>query len=143
MKYNFTDDFWERIYLNINRIDPNKLFGSVLYLGMGTCYIPRLQSDNVIKSTIVEIDDDVIEYNKDIIKDSWEIIKADVYDYEPEFLYDFIFIDIFYHTTEKDNMEGLIYKYINFLKESGKIFYLDSVCKKVNKKKYKDFLIFV
>lgn len=143
MKYNFTDDFWERIYLNVNRIDPNKLFGSILYLGMGTCYIPRLQSDNVIKTTIIEIDDDVIDYNKDIVENSWKVIKADVYYYEPKLLYDFIFIDIFYQKTEKDIMEALIDKYIPFLKENGKIFYLDSVCREVDKKKYKDFLIFV
>jgi len=137
-----SDSLWNSIYLTNNKIDPSILFGSILYLGMGTCFIPRLQSKNVIDTDIVEIDENMIDYNKNI-SNNWNVIKADVYKYETIKKYDFIFIDIFYTKINKDIMEGLIDRYIPFLKEGGKIFYLDSVCKSVDKEKYKDFLIFV
>ena len=48
-----SDTLWSGIYLNNNKIDPSILFGSILYLGMGTCFIPRLQSDKVIDTDII------------------------------------------------------------------------------------------
>lgn len=137
-----SDSLWNSIYLTNNKIDPSILFGSILYLGMGTCFIPRLQSKNVIDTDIVEIDENMIDYNKNI-SNNWNVIKADVYKYETIKKYDFIFIDIFYKKTTKDIMEGLIDRYIPFLKEGGKIFYLNSVCRDLDKEKYKDVLIFV
>jgi hypothetical protein len=135
-----SDSLCYKIYININKIDPSILFGSILYLGMGTCFIPRLQSDKVIDTDIIEIDENMIEYNKNITH-KWNVIKADVYEYETIKKYDFIFIDIFYKKINKDIMEGLIDRYNPFLKEGGKIFYLNSVCRDLDKEKYKDFLL--
>jgi spermidine synthase len=137
-----SDALWSGIYLNNNKIDPSILFGSILYLGMGTCFIPRLQSDKVIDTDIIEIDENMIEYNKNITH-KWNVIKDDVYEYETIKKYDFIFIDIFYKKVEREIMEYLIEKYIKNLKSDGKIFYLNSVCRDVDKEKYKDVLIFV
>jgi spermidine synthase len=94
-----SDSLWNSIYLTNNKIDPSILFGSILYLGMGTCFIPRLQSKNVIDTDIVEIDENMIDYNKNI-SNNWNVIKADVYKYETIKKYDFIFIDIFYFYIE-------------------------------------------
>jgi hypothetical protein len=135
-----SDVLWSSIYLNNNKIDPSILFGSILYLGMGTCFIPRLQSDKVIDTDIVEIDENMIEYNKNITH-KWNVIKADVYEYETIKKYDFIFIDIFYKKVEREIMEYLIEKYIKNLKSDGKIFYLKSVCKELDREKYKHILL--
>lgn len=127
----YNDDFWKSTYLDINKIEPHKLWGSVLYLGMGTSLIPRLQSDKVLKTTIVEIDKDTIDFNikNQLIKEGWIIIEADAYKYETNELYDFIFIDIFYHSIDKDIMNLLIEKYRHFLTKEGTILYLQSVVK--------------
>jgi hypothetical protein len=107
---------------------------------MGTCFIPRLQSDKVIDTDIIEIDENMIEYNKNITH-KWNVIKADVYEYETIKKYDFIFIDIFYKKVEREIMEYLIEKYIKNLKSDGKIFYLKSVCKELDREKYKHILL--
>lgn len=125
------DSFWKPIYLNTNKIEPHSLWGSVLYLGMGNSLIPRLQSDEVTKTTIVEIDEGTIQFNKDnnLLKPEWIIYLDDVYSFEPPDTYDFIFIDIFYQTTTKSVMDGLIDRYKPYLNDGGKIFYLQSVVK--------------
>jgi hypothetical protein len=127
----YTDDFWTPIYLNINKIEPHTLWGSVLYLGMGSSLIPRLQSDKVTKTIIVEIDEGTIQYNKDnnLLQPEWVIYLDDVFTFKPLDSYDFIFIDIFYHSTTKSVMEGLIDRYKPYLNDGGKIFYLQSVVK--------------
>jgi hypothetical protein len=135
------DDEWCYIYTVLNKIEPNRLSGSVLYLGMGTCYIPSLQSDKVTTTHILELEQEVIDYNKDI-NPSWKVIKCDAYTYEPEQKYDFIFIDIFYHRTTKEIMECLIDRYLDALNVDGKIFYLHTVCKEVDKSKYMGHLAF-
>jgi hypothetical protein len=127
----YKDEFWKPIYLNRNKIEPQNLRGSVLYLGMGSSLIPRLQSENVTKTTIVEIDKGTIDFNinNHLLQNDWIIIEADAYTYEPNELYDFIFIDIFYHSTTKETMNGLIERYSKYLKECGEVFYLRSVVK--------------
>ena len=127
----YSDDFWTPIYLINNKIEPQSLRGSVLYLGMGSSLIPRLQSENVIKTTIVEIDKNTINFNinNHLLQNDWIIIEADAYTYEPNELYDFIFIDIFYQSTTKEIMNNLIERYSKYLKEGGEVFYLRSVVK--------------
>jgi hypothetical protein len=120
----------------LNNIDPNRLYGSVLYLGLGTCFIPSLQTDKVTTTHILELKQEVIDYNTVPHK----VIKGDAYTYIPEQFYDFIFIDIFYHRTNKENMESLIDRYIPYLNPNGKILYLHTVCREVDKEKYKDIL---
>jgi hypothetical protein len=105
---------------------------------MGSSLIPRLQSDKVTKTTIVEIDEGTIQYNKDnnLLQPEWIIYLDDVFTFKPLNTYDFIFIDIFYNTIEESVMEGLINRYKPFLNDGGKIFYLQSVViPNINKRK--------
>lgn len=128
----FSEDFLREMYLKVNKIEPDKLWGSILYLGMGNSFIPRLQSDNVIKTTILEIEDYVIEYNKknDLLKKDWIIIKGDAYTYKTNEKFDFIFIDIFYEEIDSITMNSLIRKYKEYLNYGGKILYLKSVVRR-------------
>jgi spermidine synthase len=128
-KYLKNDKIYEYIYLNINGIEPDKFSGSVLYLGMGTCIIPKLQSINVNKTTIVEIDENMIKFNKDNIKEDWIIINEDAYIFNTNEKFDFIFIDIFYEQTNKENLDILIDKYSKLLNENGTLIYLKNITK--------------
>lgn len=125
----YTDNFWKPIYLDVNKIEPHSLWGSVLYLGMGNSLIPRLQSDEVTKTTIVEIDEGTIQFNKNnnLLKPEWVIYLDDVYLFEPPDTYDFIFIDIFYQSTTESVLNELIDKYKPFINDGGKIFHLQSI----------------
>jgi hypothetical protein len=135
------DILWSNIYLSANKIDPNSLSGSILYLGMGTCFIPRLQGSAVTTTHILEIDDEMIRYNENIIKSDWLVIKGDAFIYEPSIKYDLIFIDIFYQKVNREVMESLIERYSDYLTPMGKIFYLHTVCRAVDRDKYNDVLL--
>jgi spermidine synthase len=125
----YRNDIWDRIYEEINGINPKEWYGSVLYLGMGRCYNPLKQSNEVTKTTIVEIDQRTIDYNKDIIKPEWNIICDDVYKFEPTEKYDFIFVDIWYETIESNAVDELIDRYKKYLSENGTILYLRTIKK--------------
>jgi len=123
------DSFWLPIYKR-NGIEPNIFKGSVLYLGMGSCLFPRLQQ-NVSKTTIVEIDKKVIDWNKEKghLKEDWNIINEDAFIFETDEKFDIIFIDIFYQTTTNKIMNILINKYSNALTSQGILLKLNSVIK--------------
>ena len=125
----YRNDIWDRIYEEINGINPKEWYGSVLYLGMGRCYNPLKQSDKVTKTTIVEIDQRTIDYNADVIKPEWNIICDDVYNFEPTEKYDFIFVDIWYEQVEAEVVDKLIEKYQKYLAEHGQIMYLKTIKK--------------
>ena len=123
------EEFWNTAYVLRNNIHPEEWYGSVLYLGMGRCYNPLKQSDEVTKTTIVEIDQRTIDYNADVIKPEWNIICEDVYKFEPTDTYDFIFVDIWYQQVESNVVDELIDKYTKYLSENGTILYLRTIKK--------------
>jgi hypothetical protein len=122
----FGDDLWERAY-GLNDLHPENWFGSVLYLGMGACYIPRIQSHNVTKTTIVEIDQRTIDHNQFRIKPEWVIVCEDAYKFEPTEQYDFIFVDIWYHATPINVIDELVDRYRRYLKDNGEIISLQTI----------------
>lgn len=123
-KYRFVDDDeYFRIYTK-NDIKIDELYGKVLYLGMGDLYIPRKQPDAVIKTTIVEIDPEVIALNKPKIKPDWEIICEDAYTYKPTIYYDFIVADIWYLLQPKKHMEEFRKLYESY---GDKIYFLEKI----------------
>ena len=123
------EEFWNTAYVLRNNIHTEEWYGSVLYLGMGRCYNPLKQSDEVTKTTIVEIDQRTIDYNADVIKPEWNIICEDVYKFEPTEKYDFIFVDIWYQQVESNVVDELIGKYTKYLSENGTILYLKTIKK--------------
>jgi spermidine synthase len=123
------EEIWNNAYVVRNNIHPEEWYGSVLYLGMGTCYNPLKQSNKVTKTTIVEIDQRTIDYNKDILKPEWNIICKDAYEFEPMEKYDFIFVDIWYQQVEGHIVDSLIEKYKKHLSKKGQILYLRTIKK--------------
>lgn len=124
------DKEWLPIY-KINDITPEVFKGSVLYLGMGSCLFPRLQNESVTKTTIVELEVDVIDWNRNrnYIKEEWIVINQDAFKFETEERFDMIFIDIFYQTTTLEVMNQLVNKYNKMLNNDGKISYLSKIIK--------------
>ena len=122
------DREWLPLY-KINGITPEVFKGSVLYLGMGSCLFPRLQNESVTKTTIVELEKEVIYWNtkRNYIKDEWNIINQDAFKFETEEKFDIIFIDIFYQTTTLEIMNLLIDKYSKVLSTGGKVLFLQNV----------------
>lgn len=125
----YQDSIWDRVYEEINGINPKEWYGSVLYLGMGMCYNPLKQSDKVTKTTIVEIDQRTIDYQKAKTKAEWIVICDDVYNFEPTEKYDFIFVDIWYEQVESNIVDDIVEKYKKYLTENGQIFYLKTIKK--------------
>lgn len=123
----YDDAFWHKAYVEWNDIHPENWSGSVLYLGMGSCYNPLKQSDQVTKTTIVEIDQKTIDFNKDKIKPEWVIVCADVNEFEPEEKYDIIFADIWYTKVKAEVVDAIIEKYKNHLTENGQVIYLKTI----------------
>lgn len=113
----------------INNINPKEWWGSILYLGMGMCYCPLEQSDKVTKTTIVEIDQRTVDFNKDIIKPEWTVICDDAYKFEPVEKYDFIFADIWWEQVESHVVDDLVERYKRYLNENGQVLYLKTVRK--------------
>ena len=125
----YQDSIWDRVYEEINGINPKEWYGSVLYLGMGMCYNPLKQSDKVTKTTIVEIDQRTIDYQKAKTKAEWIVICDDVYNFEPIEKYDFIFVDIWYEQVEAEVVDDIVEKYKQYLTENGHILYLKTIKK--------------
>lgn len=123
--YNKT--IWDSIYAEMNSINPEEWYGSVLYLGMGMCYNPLKQSNKVTKTTIIEIDQRTIDFNKEVIKPEWIVICDNVYRFEPIEKYDFIFVDIWWEQVESYIVDNLIERYKKYLNEDGQILYLKTI----------------
>lgn len=120
---------WDYIYAIQNNIHPEEWYGSVLYLGMGSCYAPYKQSDKVTRTTIVEIDQRTIDFNKDNIKPDWVITCNDALIFEPTEKYDFIFIDIWYNKVDPQVVDDLVDRYKKHLTDNGQVLYLRSIKK--------------
>jgi predicted RNA methylase len=92
----YTDQKNKVLYARENII-PQSFKWSVLYLGMGTCFLPRMQSENVTRTVIVENDERIIEINEyeKRIDESWEVIKWDAWAVDLDEEFDVIVADIF------------------------------------------------
>jgi predicted RNA methylase len=128
---NLSQESLERVYKLQNNIDPKYFKGEVLHVGMGTCYLPLLQTSKATHTTIVEIDPDIIQYNKDKIKNNWTIIQEDAYNFFSTLKYDIIMLDIWYRPVEQVKVFNLVEKYKNFLKPTGKVLYLKGLIKPI------------
>jgi len=119
----------DSIYKSRNGIYPEDFYGDVLHVGLGTCYLPNQHTDDVTSTTIIEIDQEVIDYNQAVIKQDWVIIQHDAKTFETETKYDIIMLDIWYDPVENQEVFDLVEKYETFLKPGGKILYLKSILK--------------
>lgn len=85
-KYCFlSKETYKRVYLDVNKIDPSSFYGDVLYLGLGDAFLPEIQSKNVLTTTIVEINENLVNQKRKLIETKgWKIIQEDAYMYVPE-----------------------------------------------------------
>ena len=117
----------ERLYMDIPM---KEFYGSVLYIGMGSAWVPRNQSDSVNQTTIVEIDPNIVQRYGDLIKPEWKIIIDDAWRFNTYEKFDFIFIDIWDSMVPIKYIEMIRKKYSNFLNPGGRIIFLEKVIKK-------------
>jgi predicted RNA methylase len=123
-----SDNVCYSIYCLTNEIKPEDFYGDVLYLGMGSCFLPKRQTDNVLSTTIIEIDQSIIESNKAITNSKqWMVVNADVYDYQPDKTYDVIVVDIWFEVQSQTTVMELVNKYKKYLKKDGKIMHLKTI----------------
>ena len=111
-------------------IPMKEFYGSVLYIGMGSAWVPRNQSDSVNQTTIVEIDPNIVQRYGDLIKPEWKIIIDDAWRFNTYEKFDFIFIDIWDSMVPIKYIEMIRKKYSNFLNPGGRIIFLEKVIKK-------------
>lgn len=123
------DSLWQNIYWHHNAVDSRNYAGAVLYLGMGSCFLPRNQSDLVTKTVIVEIDPAVIAYNKakNNLSDTWTVVQDDAWLHEPTDLFNIIVVDIWYGQETRLMIEKLCDRYRKHLAPDGRIDYLSTV----------------
>jgi len=119
----FNDKTYNDVY-ELNNITIDRFYGDVLFVGMGDLYFPINVDVNSI--TIIEKYDKPINKYKDITMD-FNVIKADAFDFETTYKYDVIFLDIWYHVEDINVVNNLIRKYSNYLKDDGKLLYLDTI----------------
>lgn len=123
------DSLWQNIYWHHNGVDSRNYAGSVLYVGMGSCFLPRTQSPRVTNTVIVEIDPTVIAFNttKKHLHTDWTVVEADAWSYEPADVFDKIVVDIWYGQEIHSNVTKLCDRYRPYLAAGGTIDYLSTV----------------
>ncbi len=135
MKYNisyniYSKPTWDNVckrYFKKSNVDVETFYGDVLYVGMGSAYGPRKQSDKVKSTTIIEYDPIIIK-KFNIPEKNWNIIQADAYEVDlGENKYDFIFIDIFLYKIPRSKYNFILNKYNKHLKKEGKIFFIKTL----------------
>lgn len=125
----YTDDFWTNIYWHHNGVDSRRFHGAALYLGMGTCFLPRHQTRSVTQTVIVEIDPAVIAWNQehDHLDSGWTVIQIDAYGYEPDQAFDHIVVDIWYDQQCASVVQNLMDRYKPYLTPTGTVLNLKTV----------------
>ncbi len=126
----YTLPLWDKIsprYFKKSNVDIENFYGDVLYVGMGSAYGPRKQSDKVESTTIIEYNPNIIKLHN-IPEKNWNIIEADAYEVDlGENKYDFIFVDIFLRVIPRSKYNFLLTKYSKHLKKEGKIFFIKTL----------------
>lgn len=112
------------------KIPMNLFYGSVLYVGMGSAWVPRNQSSGVIKTTIIENSVEIIDRYRDLLDPDWIIIQEDAWRFWTDDRFDFIFIDIWDSLTPVKYIEMMRSRYSKLLKAEGEILFLESIIKK-------------
>lgn len=128
------DDILSKIYFEINDLQPEDFTGSILYLGWGFNFLPRIMNSNASKTTIVENASEVIEWNtvRNNQQEGWTIVNEDAYLFETAEKFDTIVIDLWFDQIEQSELQILINKYTNMLTQKGKILYLPLIIKDSN-----------
>lgn len=112
------------------KIPMDLFYGSVLYVGMGSAWVPRNQSRRVIKTSIIENSVEIIDRYRELLDPDWNIIQEDAWRFRTDERFDFIFIDIWDSLTPVKYIEMMRSRYDKLLKVNGKILFLDSIIKK-------------
>lgn len=108
-------------YFRISEVYIDKFFGDVLYVGMGTAYGPRNQSDKVKSTTIIEKYNNIID-DFNLPEKQWNIINDCAYEVDlKNNKYDFIYIDIWTGFIPKEEFNILNKKYSKHLKKNGEL----------------------
>ena len=119
------------------RVDYSQIIGDVLYLGMGSMWVPRNQGNRVKSTTIIEKYQKIIDRFSSLANTEWEILKGDIYKYIPNKTYDVIFADIFIIPFTYAESIEIINLYKEYLKPGGKIIFLEKLLDKTTLPKNK------
>ena len=116
-KLPYGSSIWDKVclaYFSKSDIYPKKMYGDVLWVGMGDAYGPRNQSENVTSTTILEKD--------------WNIIEGCAYSYDfKDQKFDFIILDIWAHLIYASELKSLMEKYTKHLKKEGIILHIKTL----------------
>jgi hypothetical protein len=116
------DSFMKTVYADVSIHD---FYGDVLYLGMGSLWIPRKQTDKVTSTTIIEIDSEIIKQFSHHLKPDWKLINTNAWTYEPIKSYDVIFADVWHNIIDYVEVKKMFDKYKDYLKPNGYMICLD------------------
>lgn len=129
-KLPYGSNTWDKVclaYFSKSDIYPQKMYGDVLWVGMGDAYGPRNQSENVKSTTILENDDNIIE-KFNIPEKKWNIIEGCAYSYDfKDQKFDFIILDIWAHLIYGNELKLLKEKYEKHLKKEGIILHIKTL----------------
>ena len=129
-KLPYGSSIWDKVcaaYFAKSDIYPKKMYGDVLWVGMGDAYGPRNQSENVKSTTIIENDDDIIQ-KFNIPEKKWNIIEACAYKHDfKDKKFDFIVLDIWAHLIYARELESLKEKYKKHLKKEGILLHIKTL----------------
>jgi predicted O-methyltransferase YrrM len=124
MDFYSNDDILKKIYSNI----PIQEFkGSVMYVGMGSAWVPRQQPSNVYRTLIIEKDKEIIDKYSHLLKPDWEVVNEDAWMFYTEEKFDFIFIDIWNNLVLDKYMVIIESLYSKYLRPGGKILFLEQL----------------
>jgi len=110
-------------------IEPAYFKGAVLYLGLGSAYLPRHQGTGVTSTTIVEKDPELVEYFSNLIAPDWEVIIESAEAWKTRRKFNHIVIDFFENITPKKDLEEIKAKYKPRLKSGGSFEYVKKLFK--------------
>jgi len=124
MDFYLNDSILKEVYSDV----PIQEFkGSVMYVGMGSAWVPRNQPPSVYRTLIIEKDKKIIDKFSYLLKPEWEVVNEDAWLFHTEEKFDFIFIDIWNSVILDKYMIMIESLYSNYLKPGGKILFLEQL----------------
>ena len=113
-------------------VDIEEFYGDVLYLGMGSLWIPRQQTDKVTSTTIIENDLNIVNEFSNNLKSEWNLIIADAWEYTPTQKFDVIYADIWHRIIDYQDVQDMFCRYKKYLKTNGQMRCLERLVRKTS-----------
>ena len=115
----------EKVRRALRRANPG---GSILELACGTGWWTKLLVDHCRRLTAVDSSPEVIALNRAKVDDDRvEYIEADIFAWEPESLYDFVFFGFWVSHVPDSHMERFLGLVERSLVAGGRVFFVDTL----------------